>query len=144
MPWWAWVCLGLALLGIELGLVDAAFYIVFLGLSALIVGFMIGFGADIPPWGQLVIFAVLAIISMIFFRQRFHSLVHGRGKGLDDALIGKIIQVEITIQPGQTSRIEYRGSTWNLRNEDDAAIESGSNAKVFGIDGLTLRAKNVD
>jgi hypothetical protein len=144
MPWWAWVCLGLALLGIELGLVDAAFYIVFLGLSALIVGFMIGFGADIPPWGQLVIFAVLAIISMIFFRQRFHGLVHGRGKGLDDALIGKIIQVEITIQPGQTSRIEYRGSTWNLRNEDDAAIESGSNAKVFGIDGLTLRAKNVD
>jgi membrane protein implicated in regulation of membrane protease activity len=144
MPWWAWVCLGLALLGIELGLVDAAFYIVFLGLSALIVGLMVGFGADIPTWGQLVIFAVLAIIAMIFFRQRFHSLVRGRGKGLDDALIGKIIQVKITIQPGQTSRIEYRGSTWSLRNEDDAAIESGSNAKVFAIDGLTLRAKNVD
>ena len=79
MAWWAWVCLGLALLGLELGLVDAAFYLVFLGASALIVGLMIGFGVDMPVWGQLVTFAVLAIISMVFFRERFHSLVRGRG-----------------------------------------------------------------
>lgn len=144
MAWWAWVCLGLALLGLELGLVDAAFYLVFLGISALIVGLMIGFGVDVPVWGQLVTFAVLAIISMVFFRERFHSLVRGRGKGLEDPLVGKRIRIETTIQPGQTSRVEHRGSTWTLRNEDDTPITSGSDAIVLEVDGLTLKAKNAE
>ncbi len=39
MQWWAWIAVGAILLGSELALVDAQFYLVFIGASALVVGF---------------------------------------------------------------------------------------------------------
>ena len=38
MTWWSWMILGAVLLGAELFAVDAQFYLVFLGVSAAIVG----------------------------------------------------------------------------------------------------------
>ena len=40
MQWWAWIAVGAILLGSELAFVDAQFYLVFIGASALVVGFL--------------------------------------------------------------------------------------------------------
>ena len=52
MTWWSWLILGAVLLGAELFAVDAQFYLVFLGVSAAIVGLAGLFGGgmpDMPP-----------------------------------------------------------------------------------------------
>ncbi len=38
MAWWAWLVLGIGLLGVEMFVIDAQFYLVFIGLSAAVVG----------------------------------------------------------------------------------------------------------
>ena len=38
MPWWGWILVGTLLLAAELFVVQADFYLVFLGFSALVVG----------------------------------------------------------------------------------------------------------
>ena len=40
MHWWAWIAVGAVLLGSELAFIDAQFYLVFVGASALVVGFL--------------------------------------------------------------------------------------------------------
>jgi membrane protein implicated in regulation of membrane protease activity len=38
MPWWGWIIVGALLMGAELFVIDAQFYLVFLGVSAIAVG----------------------------------------------------------------------------------------------------------
>ena len=40
MQWWAWIAVGAILLGSELAFVDAQFYLVIVGGSALVVGML--------------------------------------------------------------------------------------------------------
>ena len=40
MQWWAWIAVGAILLGSEMTLVNAQFYLVFIGSAALVVGLM--------------------------------------------------------------------------------------------------------
>ena len=73
MQWWAWVAGGAILLGAELAFVDAQFYMVLLGASALVVGLASLMDADLPVWLQWLIFSVLAVTSMVTFRRRVYE-----------------------------------------------------------------------
>ena len=73
MQWWAWVAVGAILLGSELAFVDAQFYLVFLGLAALIVGLLDVAGLPLAVWAQWLVFTVLAVVSMFGFRQRIYE-----------------------------------------------------------------------
>ena len=42
------------------------------------------------------------------------------------------------LEPGQSGRVEYRGSSWNARNTGAAPIEAGGEAVIARVDGLTL------
>lgn len=48
MTWWAWMILGAVFLSIELFAVEAQFYLVFLGVSAALVGLLALFGRNFP------------------------------------------------------------------------------------------------
>ncbi len=59
MEWWAWIAVGAILLGSELAFVDAQFYLVFVGASALVVGFLDLAGLLPAVWMQWLLFARL-------------------------------------------------------------------------------------
>lgn len=139
MAWWAWMVLGIGLLGVEMFVIDAQFYLVFIGLSAAIVGLLGLFGVDLPNWGQWLIFSALAIAAMVAFRRRLYELVRNRGGHVEERLtVGDRVVATGRIEPGENGRVEYRGSTWNARNTGAAAIEPGREAVIAEVDGLTL------
>ena len=45
------------------------------------------------------------------------------------------------LEPGQSGRVEYRGSNWSARNAGERAIEAGREAVITQVDGLTLHVK---
>ena len=49
MEWWAWIAVGAILLVSELAFVDAQFYLLFVGASALVVGFL-DLAGLLPAW----------------------------------------------------------------------------------------------
>ncbi len=142
MPWWGWLVVGIGLLGVEMFVIDAQFYLVFIGASAAIVGLIGLAGVNLPDWSQWLIFAALAIVTMVGFRRRIYDLVRNRSGHVEERLtLGDRVVVPALLDVGQTCRVDYRGSSWTARNVDIQAIEAGREAVITQIDGLTLNVK---
>lgn len=142
MPWWAWIVLGIGLLGVELLLIDAQFYLVFIGLSAAAVGLLGLAGINLPEWSQWLAFAVLALITMLTFRKRVYEMLRSGAGQVDERLtVGDRVLVPSRLDPGQSGRVDYRGSSWTARNTGEVAIEAGREAVIHSVDGLTLHVR---
>ncbi len=138
MQWWAWIVAGALLLGSELTFVNAQFYFVFVGSAALVVGFLDLAAGGIAAWLQWTIFAVLASISMIGFRRRIYERMRGHLPGLNAGPEGETVVLPAALAPGESCRLEYRGTTWSAVNAGHSAITAGAHARIERIDGLTL------
>ncbi|HMN46181.1 MAG TPA: NfeD family protein [Povalibacter sp.] len=142
MPWWAWLILGVGLLGVEMFVIDAQFYLVFLGISAVVVGLFGLAGVATPDWAQWLIFSVLAVVTMVAFRRRLYQLVRARSGHVEERLnVGDRVLVPVRLEPGQSCRVDYRGSSWTARNADTHVIEAGREAAIAQVDGLTLQVR---
>jgi hypothetical protein len=138
MLWWAWIAVGAILLGSELTLVNAQFYLVFLGISALIVGVLEFSGVVASPWLQWLIFAVLAVTSMVAFRRQVYERMRSALPAVKGGPAGEIVTLPTVLPPGETCRLEFRGSSWSAVNGGQSVIEAGSTARIVRVDGLTL------
>ena len=141
MTWWGWMILGAVLLGVELFAIDAQFFLVFLGVSAVLVGLLGLVGIVLPEWGQWMAFAVLSLISFFTFRKTLYEKIRGGAKGFHANLAGNTVVVTDELKPGAEMRLDYRGTRWTARNIGDQAIAAGTRATVAEVDGLTLRIK---
>jgi inner membrane protein len=143
MPWWGWLVIGILSLAVEMFVIDAQFYLVFLGASAAILGLIGLTGLHWPSWAQWLVFAVLSVVTMVAFRQRIYDLVRNRSGHVDQPLaLGDRVVVPALLEAGQTCRVDYRGSTWTARNVDIQPIEAGREAVITQVDGLTLHIKS--
>ncbi|MGI9221989.1 MAG: NfeD family protein [Woeseiaceae bacterium] len=139
MAWWSWMVLGAVLLAAELFAVDAQFYLVFLGVSAALVGLAGLFGFAIPEWGQWLAFATLSLVFFFTFRRTLYEKIRGGGENYpEDTLSGESFNLAEDLDPGKETRAKYRGSDWTVRNVSNAVIAGGSRAKIVKADGLTL------
>ena len=141
MTWWAWMILGAVLLGAELFAVDAQFYLVFLAVSAAIVGLGGLFGVVTPEWVQWLSFAVLSLFFFLTFRRTLYQKIRGGGEEYPSSLSGETITIAEDLSAGAEARSEYRGTLWTVRNIGDSTIAAGSRASVVEVDGLTLNVK---
>ena len=142
MPWWSWMILGAVLLGAELLVVDAAFYLVFLGVAAAITGLavLLGLGA-MAPWAQWLVFGILALITMVTFRQRLYNKLRGNTPDYGDGIGGEVIRLNAALPVGESCRHEYRGTTWTVINRSTAEIPANTDVKISEVKGLNLLIK---
>lgn len=142
MPWFGWFVLAAALLCVELFVIDAQFYLVFLGVSAALVGLLDLADATMVAWQQWLAFAVLALVAMVAFRERVYLLVRSRTGHVEQPLtLGDRVVIPVRLEPGQSCRADYRGSSWTARNVDQHAIDAGKEAVISHVDGLTLHVR---
>jgi membrane protein implicated in regulation of membrane protease activity len=144
MAWWGWLVIGIGLLAVEMFLIDAQFYLVFLGISAAVVGVLGLMGVPTPEWGQWLVFAVFSLASVLAFRRPLYQLARRRSGHVEQRLtLGDRVTVPVRLEPGASCRVDYRGSSWSARNVDRAAIEAGTEAVIDQVDGLTLHIKAI-
>ena len=143
MPWWGWMILGAILFGSELLIVDAGFYLVFIGVAAALVGLVELAGAGLEPWVQWALFSVIALVSMVLFRKKLYAKLRGSGVGYEVGPAGEIVTVEQELQPGASGRLAYRGTEWNVINVSDQVFEQGQHVQISSVDGLTLKLDSV-
>ena len=138
MEWWAWIAVGAILLGSELAFVDAQFYLVFVGASAFAVGMLQLTGLGMPVWLQWLIFAALAVTSLVIFRQRIYDRMRRKLPPLKGGPAGEVVTLPADLPPGESCRLEYRGCSWSALNGGKTAIAAGAKARIERVDGLTL------
>jgi membrane protein implicated in regulation of membrane protease activity len=143
MQWWAWIAIGAILLGSELTFVNAQFYLVFLGVSAFVVGLLEVTGLLAADWLQWAAFAVIAVTSMLAFRKKIYEKMRHSLPPLRSGPAGETITLPTILSPGETCRLEYRGGSWSAINGGKTVIEAGCAARIERVDGLTLVVHDV-
>ena len=113
MEWWAWIAVGAILLVSELAFVDAQFYLVFVGASALVVGFLDLSGLLPAVWMQWLLFAFLAVLSMVAFRRRIYERMRRKLPTMKQGPAGETVVLPAELRPGESCRLEYCGSSWD-------------------------------
>jgi inner membrane protein len=140
MTWWGWIIVGAILLGAELTFVNAQFYLVFIGIAAILVGLVTATTA-IASWAQWALFAVVAIVSMVMFRSRIYHRFRGALPTVNAGPTGGVITLHVPLAAGESCQAEYRGTVWTVQNDSDVAIPTGSRARVTSVRSLTLLVK---
>ncbi len=136
--WWHWLALGLILVAFELS-AAGGFYVMFFGLAAIAVGALSLAGASGPPVVQVLLFSVLSVVFLLFFRSpliRWMKLdVPGRAV---DSLVGESAVPLEDIAPGAVGRAELRGTAWSARNSSSVPLARGQRCVVVRVDQLTV------
>lgn len=142
MTWWGWMILGALLFGSEILAIDAQFFLVFLGLSAILVGLADLVGIAMPEWVQWLVFASLSLISMFTFRKSLYEKIRGNVPGFKEGVEGEFVRIDDELEPGKDARTQFRGTDWTVLNVGSGPISAGSKARVVKADGLTLHVSS--
>lgn len=136
--WWHWLVFGLLLVVAEMA-ASGGFYIIFFGISALAIGLLGASGIELPVWSQLLLFSVVALLSLFLFRTRLLKWMQLDPQAPPiDTLVGEIGMVKVTLEPGSIGKIELRGASWTARNVSPITLTAGARCRVFAVDGLTM------
>ncbi|MDK9740051.1 NfeD family protein [Vibrio sp. D404a] len=140
---WHWLALGLLLLGLEL--LGTAGYFLWIGISAMIVGALLG-GLPLGWQMQWLSFASFSLITTwLWWRRQLKSdRKSDKARVLnqrDKQLIGTTTRVDADIQKGKC-RIQLGDTTWSAVAASD--IKSGTEVVVTAVDGIVLTITPVD
>ncbi len=135
MPWWSWLILGFALLGGEM-LAPGGFYLLFLGIGALIVGLLAVANLAGPSWTQWLLFTLLSVLSLTLLRSRLaRSLLAAKKVG---EIVGETVELTTAIDADGVGQARFRGSVWKVHNAGPSALELGARCRVDEVNGITL------
>ena len=138
MEWWHWLAVGLVLVALEMA-ASGGFYVIFFGIAALVIGGLHMVDMAGPAWVQFLLFSVLSIASLVFFRSPMMKWLQLDQPGRDvDSLVGQIATPIDDIVPGAVGRAELRGTVWSARNQSQLAIIKGQRCRVVRVDGLMI------
>jgi len=136
MTWWLWLVLGLALTAMEL-LSPGGFYLIFFGLSALLIGTGQLLGLSAQVWVQWFLFTALSFVLLALFRNPVLKAFRPKDVAVDQ-LVGQIAIPIEDIVAGGVGKAELRGTGWNARNEHHGPLYKGQRCRVRRVDELML------
>jgi len=133
---WHWWVIGIVLLGIEI--FAPGFWFLWMAVAAGVVGVIVLALPDVSWQTQVLLFAVLAVSSMIAWRayQRKNPTIsdqpnlNRRGAQYVD----RVFTLDEAIVNG-TGKIRVDDSTWKVTGDDQP---QGAKVKVIGVDGTVL------
>jgi len=138
MQWWAWIAVGAILLVLELTLIAADFYLIFLGVAALVIGIVTLAGFLAAAWLQWLAFGALAAFSLLTFRRWVYDRLRRKLPTVNSGPAGQTVVLPAELKPGESCRLEYCGSSWSAINGGTSPIVAGARARIERVDGLTL------
>jgi membrane protein implicated in regulation of membrane protease activity len=131
-----WVLLGTALLVTEM--LTGTFFLLFLSLGAFSASLAALFGLHSIPL-QIVICGVVAFIGFFLLKKPLQKkLLKAAAISIDH---GQVVRIDQPVAPGQSTRINYQGTTWEARNADSVSLNPGDSGLIVGTEGHILLLK---
>jgi len=138
---WYWWALAAMLLVFEMMLPGVVF--LFLAIGAASAGFVLLVASDLSLELQLVIFAVVSVVSAVGLRRTLRRLQHVDGPATStlnargDALIGQIFVLDAPILNGR-GRIILGDGSWTVTGAD---MVKGARVRVISVSGTELKVE---
>jgi inner membrane protein len=139
--WWHWMVLGIVLTLLELAV--PAFFLIWFGIGALVVGLALLAFPALPLAWQVVAWTAcsLAFIGLWFrvFKPGFHKTRAGMSKG---SLLGEVGLITREIRPFQKGQIRFQkpvlgDDVWDAIADEEIRI--GERVKVLDVEGNLLK-----
>jgi inner membrane protein len=141
MLWWHWLVIGLILVALEMA-ASGGFYVIFFGIAALAIAGLHVLDWAGPIWVQLVLFSLISVGSLLFFRSRLLKWMKLDQPGVDvDTMIGDTAFPLEDIAAGDVGRAELRGTVWSARNSTSGPLARGERCRVVNVDRLMIFLK---
>lgn len=135
--WQLWVLVTVVCLILELTSGDL--FILCFSIGALVTAVLSAFGLGF--YGQLAVFVVASVLSILFVRPSLVRRLHGRKKerlSNADALIGRIGRVSEAIEQGGYGRVAIDGDDWKAVSSDGTYVPMGQNVRVVGRESIII------
>lgn len=134
-----------AVIGIVLIIIDIAtttFILLFFGIGALITAVATWIGLTPHLGGQLVVFSITSLLTMMLFRKTAQRFFGRSEKELEyTEYIGQNALVTESISANGEGRIKYRGTEWIAFTDLSEEIPKGSMVKIEAVDGIKLKVR---
>lgn len=129
-----WAVLGLVLIISEI--VTGTFFLLFFGVSALVVALLRVIFLDHTAI-EVILFSVIGIACVLVFRSKIvDSLAkEDKSKSLDT---NAIIRLSNDLASGGENKIEYRGTLWTAVNTTNYDFKKGEEVLIKSIEGIKL------
>ncbi len=135
--WQLWVLVTVVCLILELTSGDL--FILCFSIGALVTAVLSAFGLGF--YGQLAVFVVASVLSLLFVRPSLVRRLHGRKKerlSNADALIGRIGRVSEAIEQGGYGRVAIDGDDWKAVSSDGTYVPMGQNVRVVSRESIII------
>ncbi|MBI1898400.1 MAG: NfeD family protein [Acidobacteria bacterium] len=119
-------------------LTPGGFYLMFFGISAVIVGLLAALHLTGAAWVEWLLFSVIAIITLAFLRKPLIEKMRPAAGPAVDTLIGETAVALTDIGADGIGKAELRGSAWSARNVGPQPLTAGQRCKVENVEGLLL------
>jgi membrane protein implicated in regulation of membrane protease activity len=130
------VWLAIAVIALAIEAANLSLIFLFIGIAALLAGSVSAVG--IPLLGQLIVFALAALIVPTFLRPRLLMKLQSKGvMSRTDALIGQTGRITETIDPiAGSGRVIVGGHDWAASSTE--RLQPGTFVEILGSDGIVL------
>jgi inner membrane protein len=131
---WAWIILGVLLIGLEL--TAPGIFFLWLGLAAVVTGLVDGL-IGLSWQASTLLFAVLSVLAVLVGRTVSRPAVRTEAGSLNqrgEALIGRRFTLEAPMAGGE-GRIRVDDSSWRVTGPD---LPRGATVRVVRVEGATL------
>jgi membrane protein implicated in regulation of membrane protease activity len=133
-----WLVAGVFMVIAEFALIPGL-GLLFAGISAVLVGALLGLGVDLSQSEQIIVFLGGTVILTATLYKKFKNLRTGKSKEYSD-MIGSKATVLNDLAPGQTGSAKWSGTIMKARLcsscTDKALI--GTEAEIIAVDGNVL------
>jgi membrane protein implicated in regulation of membrane protease activity len=141
LEWWHWMVGGVLLVLLELAI--PAFFVIWFGLGALVVGLVLLVAPGLPIGGQVSIWIAASIAFIVLWVKIFRAHVHRTRVGLSTGqFTGELGLVTREIKPFQKGQIRFQkpilgAEAWEAIADED--IPAGERVQVLDVQGQILR-----
>ncbi|MEK0420299.1 MAG: hypothetical protein RLZZ161_150 [Bacteroidota bacterium] len=115
-----------------------SFFVMFLGVGALITASLIWMGVPMNTTTQWLTFSAISSMGVLLLRKK---LMHWFGPSEEERFEdhkGQTVAVIEEVAPGKTGKIKYRGAEWQGATTGDDSIQAGENAVITHLDGIIV------
>jgi len=141
LTFWHWWIFAAVLITLEVLL--GTFDLLWTGIAAFIVGLVVWIFPSLAWEGQIVIFAILSVLSIIVWRNYAKKnpavsdepLLNRRG----EQYVGRVVTLEEPIIDG-IGKVKLDDSTWKVQGED---CDAGTKIKIIAVDNVVFQIEKI-
>lgn len=137
--YWHWFIAAVILIALEMMLPAA--YMLWMGVAAIVVGALMFFMPNLPWLIQVIIFAMVSVVSVIIYKGYMKKNKTESDKPnlnrRSEQYIGRVFTLSEPIVNG-VGKVTIGDTMWKVRGED---MKAGKNVKVVAADGVVLQVE---